>query len=609
MDNFIARNERNLRKTADASANIAKKSFIVGAAIAAPLVLAAREAVKFEDQMADVGKTTGLAGKDLRDFGNSILTLSGESRTSIEEFGKIAEIGGAMGIANNELVGFTDSVNKFNVALGKDFGDVEEATRAISKLKTLFKETRKEDVATAITKTGSAINALSAKGVRVPELTEFMSRVGQLPDAIKPSIQDVAALGATLDKAGLTAEISSRAFADLLLTGAQNLPGFAQQMKISQEAASKLLNTNPTAFAVKFAQSLKGLSAEKLANTLKAVKLTDAGAIKVVGALGSNTERLAEFQKIANAEFAKGTSLLNEYNTKNNTTAANLEKAKNNFQALSIIIGTELLPVINDLLATIVPIIKNAVAWAKENPKLVKTILYIAGAIAVLSFGVSALTGIISLVSGAMLAWEGITAAVTAVQWALNAALFANPIGLIILGIAALIAVATIVIKKYNDWGAAVTFLLGPLGLLINIIQSVRRNWDMIVEAFKTGGILAGLKAIGATLLDAILMPLQQILQIASNLPGKMGEWAQAGANNIEQFRANLGVNTTTDESGEPIKEAVNTDADQTSALTRVVENIQKQNVSINIKDQTGRAEVNNGGNFVPVKLSSTVGF
>jgi hypothetical protein len=55
------------------------------------------------------------------------------------------------------------------------FGGVESASRSISGLKTLFKETRDIKVADAITKTGSAINALSAKGVSVPEVTEFIT--------------------------------------------------------------------------------------------------------------------------------------------------------------------------------------------------------------------------------------------------------------------------------------------------------------------------------------------------------------------------------------------------------------------------------------------------
>ena len=54
----------------------------------------------------------------------------------------------------------------------------------------------------------------------------------------------------------------------------------------------------------------------------------------------------------------------------------------------------------------------------------------------------------------AMSAYRAVTLIVTAAQWAWNAAMLANPIGLIIIGVAALIALIVVIVKKYNDWGA-----------------------------------------------------------------------------------------------------------------------------------------------------------
>jgi TP901 family phage tail tape measure protein len=605
---FAARAERSFRKVGDVSASIAKTSFLVGALFAAPLIYAGNEAIKFEDRMADVGKTTGLAGKELESFGKDLLGLAPDTRTSIAELQEIAAIGGSMGVAKTELLGFTDSVNKFNVALGSDFGGVQEASKAISGLKTLFKETRDIDVASSITKTGSAINALSSKGVNVQELTEFTSRIGQLPDAIKPSIQSTAALGATLNKAGISAEIGSRAFGDILLTAAQNLPKFASQMNISEKAARKLINSDPTSFAVKFAESLDGLDAVQLSKTLKGLKLTDAGAIKVVGALSSSTKILTDFQKISNDEFKKGTSLLDEYNTKNETTAARLKKAQNNFQALAIIVGTELLPPLSKVVTVGAKVLKKIIAWTKENPGLTKTIVIGTAAIATLAFTVSIVSGAIALVTKSIAAWGLITKAFTAVQWLLNSALLANPIGLIIIGIVALIVVISAVVKWYHEWGAALTLLMGPFGMIINIIQSFRRNWEMIEKAFTNGGILQGIFAIGKAILDAILMPIQQVLEIIAKVT--KADWATDAVQSIEKFRKDLGVNVTTNESGDPIadKALLNPEAERQGVLKETI-NTQRQNVAIDINDRTGRASVDPGNNMIPIKLTSTLGF
>lgn len=224
-----------------------------------------------------------------------------------------------------------------------------------------------------------------------------------------------------------------------------------------------------------------------------------------------------------------------------------------------------------------------------------------------------ALSGVASIAIGksaiALGAYKAVVAIVTAAQWLWNAALLANPIGLIILAIAALIAIIVVIIKKYNEWGAALALVMGPLGMIINLVQSFRRNWDMITKSFKEGGILAGLKAIGKTILDAVLMPIQQVVSIIADLTG--AEWAQNAVKSIEAFRKDLGVNVETDESGNPLPatRAVNPKAEEQSAIEKITQMIQKQNVAIDIKDQTGRASVNSDNNLVPVKLSTTMGF
>lgn len=141
----------------------------------------------------------------------------------------------------------------------------------------------------------------------------------------------------------------------------------------------------------------------------------------------------------------------------------------------------------------------------------------------------------------------------TIAQWNLNAAMDANPIGVIVIAIIALIALVTAVIMKYDEWGAAVTLLMGPLGMVINLIQSFRRNWDSIVQAFKTDGIIGGIKRIGIVILDALLMPIQQLLELIAKIPG-MGGIAGGAANWIKEQRQKL--NLVTEEKKAPEKKS-----------------------------------------------------
>lgn len=126
-----------------------------------------------------------------------------------------------------------------------------------------------------------------------------------------------------------------------------------------------------------------------------------------------------------------------------------------------------------------------------------------------------------------------------AAQWLLNIAMDANPIGLIILGITALIAIIAVIITKWDEWGAALSIFLGPIGMVISAFKSLYDHWDSIVQAFKTDGILGGLKRIGVVLLDTMLKPMQQLLEMVSKIPG-LGYLAGKGASKIEEMRKNL---------------------------------------------------------------------
>lgn len=126
------------------------------------------------------------------------------------------------------------------------------------------------------------------------------------------------------------------------------------------------------------------------------------------------------------------------------------------------------------------------------------------------------------------------TTILTAKQWLLNIAMDANPVGLVVAAITAMIALITVCIQKYDEWGAALLMVTGYFGFIVNAIQAIRRNWDDIVNTFRTDGIIAGVKKIGAAILDAIVYPLQQMLSIIGldSMAGRLG-----------QLRKKLGVN------------------------------------------------------------------
>lgn len=131
----------------------------------------------------------------------------------------------------------------------------------------------------------------------------------------------------------------------------------------------------------------------------------------------------------------------------------------------------------------------------------------------------------------------------TGAQTMLNVAMNANPVGLIIAAIVALVAIIAVAITYYDQFGAAILLILGPIGWLINGIMTIRDHWDSITKAFQSDGILAGFKRIGIVLLDVVLKPIQQLLELVAKIPG-LGGLAGGGAKAIQNLRAKMDLVT-----------------------------------------------------------------
>lgn len=281
---------------------------------------------KLSDAQADVMKTTGMTKVEVDELTKSFGLL--ETRTSRINLLGIAEQGGRIGIAKEEIGDFVNVMNKASVALGDSFtGGAEEVSEKLGKIKFLFEETKKMSVAEAYNSIGSAINDLGANGVASEaNIAEFTTRIGSLTDVLKPTIQETLALGTAFEESGIEAEVSARAYNIFMKQASTESTKFAKVMGVSQKSVEDMINTNPLDFMLQFAEGMKGMNATDTAKTLDYLGVNADGANKVIGAMGNNMGRFRELIDLSNKSFSDGTSLVNEYDVKNNNLAATLEK-------------------------------------------------------------------------------------------------------------------------------------------------------------------------------------------------------------------------------------------------------------------------------------------
>lgn len=283
---------------------------------------------KLSDSQANVMKTTGMTKEEVDELTKSFGIL--KTRTGRIELLGIAETGGRLGIAKNEIQDFVKVMDKASVALGDSFeGGPEVVAEKLGKIKGLYDDLKNASVETAFESVGSALNELGADGIASEQnLAEFVTRVGAMPEAFKPSIGTALGLGAAFEESGLKAEVAAGNYSKVISIAANNAAGFAQVMGKSKKQVEDLINTDPNEFFLQFADSLKGMNAIDLAKTLDALKLNDNEVKMVLGAASKNTDLFREKIDLANKSLLEGTSLTTEFEIKNNNLAATLEKIK-----------------------------------------------------------------------------------------------------------------------------------------------------------------------------------------------------------------------------------------------------------------------------------------
>jgi phage-related minor tail protein len=150
------------------------------------------------------------------------------------------------------------------------------------------------------------------------------------------------------------------------------------------------------------------------------------------------------------------------------------------------VITAKVLPALSGLIdwitGSLVPALQSAGGWIERNSSWLGLLASMLGG-AALAIGV---------IAGAMKVWAMATAAYTAVQWLLNAAMDANPIGIVIVAIAALVAGIIYAYTHFEGFRRVVDTVFGAVKTVISAVVDwiVGTAWPFLQKAW--AGIAAG---------------------------------------------------------------------------------------------------------------------
>ena len=478
-DDAIARTNRRYRKLGDTAFDVAGKSALVGTALVAPMALAVKSTADFEAQMSNVGTLIDTNVESLDKMGQQILNIAKRIPVPVEELTtSLYDIRSAGIPAERAMSTLEDSAKLARAGLGT----TSEATNIMT----------------------SALNAFASEGLTSGQTADILFKT------VKAGKTTISALAQAFGATAPVIQSAGVGLADFqAATAALTTVGTPAAQAQTQLRASIVALQKPTKEMESIFQRL-GVSSEKdlikkfggLGGAFKAVN--DAGtemglnlskawsSVEAASAVTSITGATNEAYVNTLNEMTKGANAVETaFDKQSKTMASQAQLAKNNMQALSITVGTSLIPIVNGLLETVTPIINRFSNWARENRPLLDIIVKVAAGLAALAFVISAVAFVIGVYSKA--------------QLILNMVMTANPIGIVVVAIGLLIAaiayVASATTGWSETWDSALSFMSAILDLWVSSVKiyflSIEHSFltvvDSMVMAWKWGQNKIGL--------------------------------------------------------------------------------------------------------------------
>lgn len=296
-----------------------------------------------DEEMTNVRKYTGQTADEVERMNEDFKKM--DTRTAREKLNQLAGDAGRLGITASSMVEeFVDGADKINVALNDDLGD--DAVKDIGKLALMFGEDKTKGLRGAMLATGSAVNELAQNSsASAGYLVDFTARVAGVGKQAGFTQAQIMGLASVLDQNMQQDETAATAVQNLLAKMFQDSAKFAKIAGLNVKEFSKTLKEDANGALLQFLAALRSKGGfAQLAPMFEEMKMDGSRATGVLTVLADKLDDIKVAQDLATKSYAEGTSIINEFNTQNESVQAQLDKAKKKFQDLAIELGQKLYP-------------------------------------------------------------------------------------------------------------------------------------------------------------------------------------------------------------------------------------------------------------------------
>ena len=287
--------------------------------------------LRFNDQLADIRKVSGLAMKDIDQLSVNLAKI--DTRTSIEELNKLAYAGAKLGMGKYGIGGleqFTRAANMVNVALKEDLG--EDALKELSKLVEVMGLIPQLGVEQSMLKAGSAIFKLGATSTATgANIIQFSKRLMGLADTAGITTDQLLAIGSASDAMGLMPEVSATAFNKMITAMQTNHNLIEQNLNLTKGTINEYFKQGKMMEAIVkvFEQMNKMGNMNALKPIFKDLGSDGARLNLVMTTMAAKINMLKDHLNVANEAFREGTAVTEEYIIQQSTAQALLQRASN----------------------------------------------------------------------------------------------------------------------------------------------------------------------------------------------------------------------------------------------------------------------------------------
>lgn len=443
----------NFNKIGTTLTNVGKKlTTTITVPIVAVGTLGTKSAIEFQSAFTGVEKTVDGTTEQLKTLKQGIRDMAKEIPASTTEISAVAEAAGQLGIATDDILGFT----RVMIDLGNSTNlSAEEAASSLAKFANVTKMSAKD-----YDKLGSTIVALgnnfATTEADIVDMATNLASTGELAGLSQPQIL---ALATAMSSVGIEAEAGGSAMSKLLKkiqvateTGGKDLNKFASVAGMTSSEFKKAFEKDAVSALSSFISGLNDTerNGKSAISVLDDMGLTEVRLSNTILSLANASDVMTGAVEMGNEAWNENTALTNEANKRYGTLDSKMKIVKQKFQDIGITIGNIIMPYVEkfvnklseltDKFSNLSPKTQEFIVKACALVAIIGPIILIIGKL------FTGISGIIGIVSKLCLYIANTTAGLTVLSTVLTA--LTGPAGIVIGVVTAIIALLAVLYNK-----------------------------------------------------------------------------------------------------------------------------------------------------------------